>query len=62
MTPPNWAAIQNADGVDLTLIRAMLRRTPEERVRLAEASASEARYVQQHAKRIIRPRPAPTEH
>lgn len=47
---------QNADGVDLSLIREMLRMTPEERVSLIESHADEVREMNQVAQRR-NPRP-----
>ena len=37
-----WSSIQDENGVDLTIIRANLRRTPLERLRLADAGRRSA--------------------
>lgn len=42
---------QNADGVDLSLIRMMLQMTPEERVRLIECHADEVWEMNQVGQR-----------
>lgn len=47
-----FAAIQDENGVDLTLIRANLMRTPLERLRWAEQGYLDAMRIRRLARRI----------
>lgn len=48
----DWKSIQDENGVDLTLIRANLRLSPEERLRRADAARRQSLWIQAHARRI----------
>lgn len=48
----SWASIQDENGVDLTLIRANLKLTPQERLERADTARRQAEYILSHARRI----------
>lgn len=43
---------QDENGVDLSLIRGNLRRTPTERLRLGDRATSDQIWIRQHARRL----------
>jgi hypothetical protein len=49
---PHCYGDQTADGIDLTLIRGNLRRSPTERVRFAERHADDVKRVITLARRV----------
>ncbi|GJG88014.1 hypothetical protein tb265_31950 [Gemmatimonadetes bacterium T265] len=51
-TPEQVLADAEAFGVDLSLIRSKLRRTPEERMRLASGAAEFVRAMRQARQRL----------
>ena len=56
-----FASIQDENGVDLTLIRENLRRTPQERLERADAARRQALYIRGHARRIVPGSSAPAD-
>ncbi|MBX3377759.1 MAG: hypothetical protein KF678_12240 [Phycisphaeraceae bacterium] len=48
----DWKSIQDENGVDLSLIRANLRLSPEERLRRADAARRQSLWILTHARRI----------
>jgi hypothetical protein len=49
---PLWYGEQDANGVDLSLIRANLNRTPTERVRLGDRATTDCLRLRANVKRI----------
>lgn len=47
-----WASIQDENGVDLTLIRANLERTPLERLRRMDQARRQWLWMRQHVRRV----------
>jgi hypothetical protein len=52
MQDPLWYGEQDENGVDLSLIRANLNRTPTERLRRADRAASEALWLRANVRRV----------
>lgn len=48
----NWYGEQNADGVDLSLIRANLRLTVDQRLKRGDMARQNALALMEHARRI----------
>lgn len=48
---PHCYGEQDAKGVDLSLIRANLRLTPEQRLQQGDQATTEALWLREHAKR-----------
>lgn len=51
MRDPRWYGEQDENGVDLSLIRSILKLTPEERLLRADAARSQALEHLEHARR-----------
>ncbi len=49
---PHHYGEQNADGIDLSLIRENLKRTPEQRLRRGEMGRRSLLWIRQNARRI----------
>ncbi len=47
---PNWYGEQDENGIDLSLIRENLKRTPEERIRRADRARRQALKLLEHAR------------
>ena len=57
MRSPNWYGEQDANGVDLSLIREMLRLTPTQRVRRGDKARRDALRLLEYGRRNREKRP-----
>jgi len=51
MQDPLWYGEQDENGVDLSLIRSNLSKTPTERLRLADRATSDALWIRANVRR-----------
>jgi hypothetical protein len=52
MKDPLWYGEQDENGVDLSLIRSNLEKTPTERLRQGDRATSDALWIRANARRI----------
>jgi hypothetical protein len=50
---PKWYGEQDENGVDLSIIRANLDRTPLERLRKGDKATSDVLWIRKNVKRVI---------
>ena len=51
---PNWYGEQDENGVDLSIIRDNLKRSPTERLRRGDRATTDALRIRNHARPVVR--------